>query len=290
MAIKKILKAIFDYLLKTGLFYVVLMSGIASVLLQWWGLVLVESWESLRVLLASYLCLAIAGFSLWYREHSARNEESQRDFENQQSLKNQIRELQDRFTKQADQAKDKEEKLSRIQKQFEGLELEEKEIVRQLLVKERLGLQEIHQVSEQKCLPFVDGNRLKLKTDFLLWDAEARSFSIDPAYRDGLEEILRPPIPRASAYSEIEQTIPDLLSVLRQRFTENPLIRDIIVLNKKTIAYTWPDDHLFFSADDYPGIWSKIRILENQGLVFEVKDRFAYRMTEELATYLSRHL
>jgi hypothetical protein len=205
MVIKSILKPIFDYLLKTGLLYVVLMSGIASVLLQWWGLALVESWESLRVLMASYVCLATAGFLAWYRENSARNQESQRAGENQQFLQNQITELQDKFTKQADQARDNKEYLGRIQKQFEGLELEEKEIVRQLLEKGSIGLKEIHQISEQKCLPFVDTNRLKLKTDFLLWDAEAPSLSIDPDYREALEEILRPSVPPPMNFRELNR-------------------------------------------------------------------------------------
>jgi hypothetical protein len=82
--------------------------------------------------------------------------------------------------------------------------------------------------------------------------------------------------------------MPDLMIDLRRHSTGNHLIRDIIVLDKKTIAYNWPDEHLLFSADETPGIWTKIRILENHGLVREVKNRFAYRMSEELASYMNQ--
>ena len=87
-------------------------------------------------------------------------------------------------------------------------------------------------------------------------------------------------------FIELESLMPDLLDTLRARVNDNPLIRDIIVLNRETIGYSWPFDHLLFSADKHPPVWSEIQILENHGLVSEVKDRFAYRMSEELVRYL----
>src|SRR5262249_45715242 len=92
----------------------------------------------------------------------------------------------------------------------------------------------------------------------------------------------------SSDFAELEDTIPDLLSDLREGLADHPFIRDIIVLDKKSIAYNWPDEHLRFSADESPGIRSKIQVLENRGLISERKDRFAYRMSEKLAGYLRK--
>jgi len=92
----------------------------------------------------------------------------------------------------------------------------------------------------------------------------------------------------SGSFAELEETIPDLLSELRKDLAEHPLIRDIIVLDKKSFAYNWPDEHLLFSADEHPRIWNKIRVLENHGLLSELKDRFAYRISEELVRCLRK--
>ncbi|MBM3286997.1 MAG: hypothetical protein FJY88_06565 [Candidatus Eisenbacteria bacterium] len=94
--------------------------------------------------------------------------------------------------------------------------------------------------------------------------------------------------PQAASVAELEATIPDLLDELRGHVTDNPLIRDIIVLNTKANAYNWPDAHVRFTADEDPRIWNQIRILVNRGLASEVKSRFAYRMSEDLVHYLRK--
>lgn len=93
----------------------------------------------------------------------------------------------------------------------------------------------------------------------------------------------------AEVFAELEEMMPDFLGDLRKELAEHPLIRDIIVLDKKSIAYNWPDDHLMFSEDENPGARSKMRVFENYGLVKELKDGFAYRVSERLAKYLRKN-
>lgn len=89
-------------------------------------------------------------------------------------------------------------------------------------------------------------------------------------------------------FAELEKTMADLLSDLRKILADHPFLRDIIVLDRESIVYNWPNEHLRFSADKHINIWGKILVLTNQGLVSEIKDRFAYRISEEFATYLRK--
>src|SRR6266849_8457530 len=59
-------------------------------------------------------------------------------------------------------------------------------------------------------------------------------------------------VPRASVADEetlakLEKVIADLLAELRRLSAGGPLIRDIIVLDKDSIDYTWPDPHWQFA-------------------------------------------
>jgi hypothetical protein len=89
-------------------------------------------------------------------------------------------------------------------------------------------------------------------------------------------------------FSELEKLIPDLLNEMQGDLAEHPLIRDIIALGKSTYAYNWPAPHFGFFEDKAPGVLSKLRLLVDYGLVEEVKADFAYRITPELAKYLSQ--
>ncbi len=89
-------------------------------------------------------------------------------------------------------------------------------------------------------------------------------------------------------FAELEEKMPEVLGGLRRELAKHPFRRDIIVLDRKTIAYTWPDDHWTFSEDENPGARSKIRVLAGYGLVEELKDRFAYRITEPFGRYLRK--
>jgi hypothetical protein len=92
----------------------------------------------------------------------------------------------------------------------------------------------------------------------------------------------------AAVFSDLEETIPTLLDNLRKFPAENPLMRDLIVLETKSMGYDWPGIHLRFSEDEDPGIYTQVALLVNHGLVDEVQHEFAYRITERLARYLRK--
>jgi hypothetical protein len=74
--------------------------------------------------------------------------------------------------------------------------------------------------------------------------------------------------------------IQPFLTELGESLTEHPLVRDIIVVDTKTIVYNRPNQHLRFSKDEYPSIRETINILEGHDFVRAEKRNFAYRMTE----------
>jgi hypothetical protein len=99
----------------------------------------------------------------------------------------------------------------------------------------------------------------------------------------------------AEMFADLEQTMPDFLKSLRQELAEGTLIRDIIVLDWKSIDYNWPSRHLMYSEDENPDIRMHMAILEGHGLVTDLKGNGfayrmpdAYRMSERLVRYLKR--
>jgi hypothetical protein len=92
----------------------------------------------------------------------------------------------------------------------------------------------------------------------------------------------------AEVFTELEGLMPDLLGEMRKDLAAQPLSRIMMVLDKKTMAYNWPDPHFFYSADEIPDLWSKVKILQNHGLLREIKDEVAYRMPERPVKYLRR--
>jgi hypothetical protein len=92
----------------------------------------------------------------------------------------------------------------------------------------------------------------------------------------------------AETFAELEETLGDLLSDLRKQLAENPLLRDLIVLDRKSISYFWTGPHIMCSEDESPGVRSKVEVLVNHGLATETKPDFAYRMSERLVRYLRK--
>jgi hypothetical protein len=87
-------------------------------------------------------------------------------------------------------------------------------------------------------------------------------------------------------FDQMETTVPDLLLELRKELKDDPLIRDIIFLERKSIVYGWPNTHLMFSEEEYKDIRRKLQILVNADMIQEIKEGFAFRITEKLARYL----
>lgn len=87
-------------------------------------------------------------------------------------------------------------------------------------------------------------------------------------------------------FAHLEATVPDVLQELRKELQEDPLIRDIICLERKSISYGWLDTHLMFSEEEYKDIRRKLQVLVNAGMIRETKEGFAFRISERLVRYL----
>ncbi|HEY7428150.1 MAG TPA: hypothetical protein VH682_28210 [Gemmataceae bacterium] len=92
----------------------------------------------------------------------------------------------------------------------------------------------------------------------------------------------------AEMFRDLEKLMPDVLAELRRLLAETPLTRTMIVVDKKGYIANWPDPHFRFNEDEEPGTWNKVKILENHGLLICEKHRYAYRITEKLAKYLTK--
>jgi len=110
------------------------------------------------------------------------------------------------------------------------------------------------------------------------------------AGRDAHVNILSTITPKETVdiYPELENVMEDLLRELRENLVESPFLRDLIVLEKKSIPYGWENKHLLYSEDEQPGIRDKIGVLVNHGCLKEINDRFAYRMSEGFVRYLKK--
>jgi len=88
---------------------------------------------------------------------------------------------------------------------------------------------------------------------------------------------------------KIERLMPDLLAEMRKDLSEKPLCREFIVISKR-LTFVYPNDRviLTYFTEDLPDLLEKVRILENYGLVRDIKhnDVPRYAISEKLAEYL----
>jgi hypothetical protein len=93
----------------------------------------------------------------------------------------------------------------------------------------------------------------------------------------------------SDAFAELEQMMPDLLNEMREDIRNNPLIREIILLDTKGNVYNG-DGVFVYYREAHADLDSKLQILGNHGLIHEITynsvDRF--RLTEEFVKYLRR--
>jgi hypothetical protein len=91
--------------------------------------------------------------------------------------------------------------------------------------------------------------------------------------------------------TKLEAAMPELLSEMREDLSKNPLTR-VFSLRKRKLSYTETTDPEFiYYYEDHDQLRSsKVRILENVGLIHEITsgnvERFV--MTEKLVDYLSK--
>jgi hypothetical protein len=88
---------------------------------------------------------------------------------------------------------------------------------------------------------------------------------------------------------KVDRLMPDLLAEMRKDLSENPLCREFILISKR-LTFVHPNDRLILTyfTEDIPNLLEKVRILENYGLVSDIRRNNVprYAISEKLAEYL----
>ncbi|WP_228053847.1 helix-turn-helix domain-containing protein [Nodosilinea sp. LEGE 07298] len=95
--------------------------------------------------------------------------------------------------------------------------------------------------------------------------------------------------PLESVFIDIEKLIPELLAEIKNDLFEHPFARELILMPKGA-AYNGDPNNLVleYYFENHPWLRSKMRILENYALIYEITYNTTPRfvITEELAAYL----
>jgi len=139
----------------------------------------------------------------------------------------------------------------------------------------------------QNCAKLVDNDQLRYNNEMLTnWKTLAESAARDEV--EGKNNFIANQN-NNDPYQRIEKLLPDLIVEMKKDLSEEPLKREFVLLEKKWL-YWASGDELIYYFEDHPDLKSKIRILENYGLVNKISfnnvDR--YNITEEFADYLTQ--
>jgi hypothetical protein len=133
----------------------------------------------------------------------------------------------------------------------------------------------------QSCAKLVDNDPLRYPVAVLReWKLRAESL----AARE-LEERSSPGAD--TPFTRLEGLMPALLSEMREDLAQHPLRREFVLLKRAWVYWASGTEFLYY-FDDHQELESKVRILENEGLVHDItsKNVSRYRVSERLARYL----
>jgi hypothetical protein len=92
-------------------------------------------------------------------------------------------------------------------------------------------------------------------------------------------------------FLKIERLMPELMGEMRRDLVDNPLCREMIALSKH-VSFWYPSDRRMFTyyLEDHADLLSKLMILQNQGLIRDIRhnDVPRFAIEEEFAEYLER--
>ena len=96
--------------------------------------------------------------------------------------------------------------------------------------------------------------------------------------------------PSESIFTDIENLIPELLAEMKKDLREYPVAREFILMPKDAVYNEDKNNlilHYFF--EDHSWLRSKLRILENHALIYEItyNNTLRFVISEELAAYLT---
>lgn len=135
----------------------------------------------------------------------------------------------------------------------------------------------------QSCAKLIDSDSSRYTVQVLRdWKSEAEDAASRALERRGLSR------EDEHIYTKIEHLMPDLLDDMRKDLTENPLVREFVVL-KKGWVYNASGPYTHYNLDVYPNLQEKLRILENSGLIRDITNKNVkrYVMSEQFAEYLT---
>jgi hypothetical protein len=96
--------------------------------------------------------------------------------------------------------------------------------------------------------------------------------------------------PSESIFTDIENLIPELLAEMKKDLREYPVAREFILMPKGAV-YNEDKNNLIlqYFFEDHSWLRSKLRILENHGLIYEItyNNTLRFVISEELAAYLT---
>jgi hypothetical protein len=99
------------------------------------------------------------------------------------------------------------------------------------------------------------------------------------------------PQPSESIFANIENLIPEFLTDMRNDLRDYPCAREFIIMPKGAV-YNGDSNNLIlqYYFEDHPWLRSKLRILENHALIYEITYNNTPRfvISEELAAYLTK--
>jgi|GEM_PF-1003766 len=96
--------------------------------------------------------------------------------------------------------------------------------------------------------------------------------------------------PSENVFIDVEKLIPELLSEMREDLLENPFARECILISKSAVYEGDPNNSILqYYFESHTWLRSKLRILENYALVYEITYNSVPRfvISEELAAYLA---
>jgi hypothetical protein len=139
----------------------------------------------------------------------------------------------------------------------------------------------------QNCAKLIDNDPSKYPTELLLnWRKGAEERASNEIEGKSQTNILSNNL---HPWEKIETLMPYLVAEMRDDLANYPLRREFVLL-KKCWSYWANVNELMYYFDDHPDLKSKIRVLQNLDLVYDITfnevDR--YTINEEFADYLTQ--
>jgi hypothetical protein len=137
----------------------------------------------------------------------------------------------------------------------------------------------------QTCGKLVDNDPTRYPSTLLNeWKATAENRAAK-----ALEIRTHPESGHDAVFAKIERLMPELIAEMRTDLAGQPLCRELIML-PKGVSFWYPSDRTIFTyyQEDHPDLGSKLRILQNHGLIHDIRhnDVPRYSISEAFAEFL----